>query len=141
MKSIIYLLGMFLSLSFFSCNKSDELNDLNLEELDGTWQLVYLDYGDEIYFGKVPLIEDGYIISFDGSGNFTSNQFDDCQKGTYEVEEGYITFTFDCPNSGNMLSSGIQKENYSFDDGFLYLSPTYKAYIEGCYSQFKKISD
>lgn len=125
-------------LTFLGCEK--EAKRLNTTELLGTWQLIEAD--SDLTDGKTPAMTEIYNITFNSDSTFTSGRYESCKKGTFSViDDQRLLFKYDCPEKQNLLGNGEQIEIFKFNDGYLYLTPTYLNCIEGCNSKFRKISD
>ncbi|MEJ5147507.1 MULTISPECIES: lipocalin family protein [unclassified Sphingobacterium] len=117
------------------CSKQTE--NVNLNKIEGKWKLIAQNVG--LPDSHVS-IKDGAEIFINSDGTF--KKFGgNCDQGTYKISENYIIFDYTCEGKENMLSKGIQKEIFSIKEGILRLTPTYLNCPEGCYFDYKKISD
>lgn len=110
------------------------------DSLEGTWRLIEIYNGDGGSNSSWTPVENGYTYTFMKNGNFTSNRFEACTKGSYSISSNKLILVYGC----NGFSTGVETpegtfiENYDIKDGFLILSPTYLNCDEGCENKFEK---
>lgn len=138
MKTLILLFSLMIAVS--SCNQSDE-NPQVENSIYGTWKLIETYNGTGGGTPQWSSVSDGYIYTFKNDNTFTSNRFNECSSGTYELTPSNLILTFDCEgfNTGIESPSGTFFENYAFGEGYLFLTPTYLNCDEGCSNKFNKI--
>lgn len=141
MKNLILLFA----LTIMSCTKKSNENkpEINNSKL-GNWRLIetYIGNGD-LSTTQWAAVENGYIYTFNDDGTFSSNRFaEECESGTYEFSDALLTLNFDCEGFTTGIESpeGTFIENYTLEDGFMYLIPTYMSCAEGCSYKFERIS-
>lgn len=135
MNTFQIVLLLFLAANLKGCERQSK--NIDPSKIEGKWKLIgqYLGLPD----GYVD-IEAGHELSFNKDGTFIKGK-DNCNHGKYEVFEGSIVFRYDCDGKEKMLSKGVQRENFTLVNGILRLVPTYKSCDEGCYYEYKKISN
>lgn len=135
---LLILLGFIL----FSCTKDNEA-EVQENSLLGSWQLTQVYTNPGAGAGDWANVENGYIYTFSGNGNFYSTRFDDCTYGTFSSEANLLTLDYECDGftAGIEDPEGVLVEEFVFESGLLVLNPTYLHCIEGCGFKFRKISD
>lgn len=127
--------------SFVACS-SDKPKDNQKTSIIGKWQLL------EEYrsiAGENPQwipVENSYFYIFTEDHTFTSNRFSECQAGSYSLINNQLILDFGCADftAGIEIPEGTFVENYSLENGFLYLSPNYLTCDEGCGYKFRKVN-
>lgn len=139
MKRLFFLWVLF---SFFACS-SDKSENNQKTSITGKWQLIE-EYGS--IAGEEPQwvsVENSYFYTFTKDDNFTSNRFSECQTGNFSLTNTQLILDFGCAGftAGIETPEGTFIENYSLENGFLYLSPNYLTCDEGCSYKFEKINE
>lgn len=126
-------------LLILSCNNDDD-TQINDNSIIGTWKLIEV-YGNDGANGQWTDVDNGFTYTFKNDGSFTSTRFSECLYGTYVISESSLSLDFGCENFSTGIESpeGTFIESYRFEEGKLYLSPTYLSCDEGCSYKFSKI--
>jgi len=131
MKAII----LFLVLAAACTSQSEDDLEFNQENLVGTWTLTetLVDPGDGS--GTFKKVEDGYSFTFKADGSFTSTRLQECQMGTYRIEENSkLVFNYDCDDF-----TEVYEDTASFSGDDLITSPVFPSRcIEACQNKFRK---
>lgn len=140
MKYLKNSVGIFaVLLMMVSCDKSEELNAQS--EIHGTWQLTetLIDNGNGESVWRD--VENGYEYTFRSDNTFSSNKFDECQEGNYNIESDELSLDFNCESVtiGNQIIEGTLVERISFDGDELIINPTYVNCVEACGWKFEKV--
>ncbi|MBI6117261.1 hypothetical protein [Salegentibacter maritimus] len=138
MKNIILLIS--LATTIISCSQNDEDDPIE-ETIYGTWKLIETYNGSGANNSQWKTIDDGYIYTFKKDNTFSSNRFNECSEGTFEINDSNLILKFNCIefNTGIEPSPGVFIENYAFGENYLFLTPTYLNCDEGCSNKFEKI--
>ncbi|MGP2570494.1 hypothetical protein ACT4R9_07985 [Ornithobacterium rhinotracheale] len=127
-----------LSVANTSCKNDDDEKIEIPAELVGTWELTekYFPSGmpDDWKWKKVQN-DEKYTLTLNADHSFTSTQFPNCQKGTYNHWENKLSLNYLCERSEeNIYIFKFKDKNYS-----LILSPTYLNCDEGCSYKFVRV--
>lgn len=117
------------------CKKDTE--SIDSTTIEGTWKLVGQNLGLPDGYIKV---KDGELFTLNNDSAFVKGT-GKCNEGEYSIFEGYISLDYSCENKESMLSGGVQKWGYSFENGILRISPTFLNCDEGCIYEYKKVSN
>ncbi len=108
------------------------LNDNNAFDITGTWQLAQQAVSSG---GPIPswtVVTDGFIISLDSAGRFSSGQFTECQAGSYIRTDSTLVKYYDCEER-----SGPLTETLCLSDTTMFWASNYC--LEGCLYQFVRL--
>ncbi|MDR2206101.1 MAG: lipocalin family protein [Flavobacteriaceae bacterium] len=134
MKNLFIITSILLSAFLVSCNNEDSRET----PIVGTWKLVeYFGGNSADNIGWHP-IDNGYTYTFNGDGTFTSTRFSYCTQGTYILTDSKLTLKFDCTEPPGLSDNGVLIENFSWDEEYFILTPTYLFCDEGCAEKFEK---
>lgn len=144
MKILKKIAFLFLATMILACNSDDDNPEKTQNSsLVGKWELieVYLDPGDGS--GDWMIAEDSYEYNFTVNGNFTSTKYTECGTGDYSINSNLLTLDYDCEGFTTNVEDpeGTFVENFSFENDYLILVPTYMSCDEGCAWKFEKIVD
>ena len=145
MKNLKIIVLSFICIFVINCSENSETTS-NEDTLTGKWMLVetYVTYGanGEWIGDFMPAPEELiYSYTLNNDGTFTSTKFEDCQSGNYTFSSSEIIFDFECEGftAGIENPPGTFKENYTFDNRNLILTPQYLLCVEGCGWKFVKV--
>lgn len=143
---ILQILILVATTSFISCTKNkQDITEPVENSIIGSWRLIEEVYGSLVEQGNWETIENGNIIRFSENMSYTSDAFPTCSSnpqndGTYLLNTNndisFVTITLECSEANN----GIIELTYqfSFEDDFLILSPTFGC-DEGCAFKYNRI--
>lgn len=137
-KSLIITALLLTQLCFIDCSDNSGYTN-NHPELLASWK--YVEYiGFDIHCSNCTgpyLITDGFTITFNKNGTFTSNEMSDYPSGTYKVSSSNeITLTY---RSATLTPITKVKRISSLSDNGLILEPI-PVCIEGCSERYEKIT-
>lgn len=130
----IILLSL-LTMNILGCQKNSV--DIDSTKIEGKWKRIGQNTG--LPDGYVD-VKDGEEIFLNDDGTFKKGE-GKCNEGNYAISDKNIIFDYSCEEKESMLNEGVQKWSYSLENGVMRITPTYQICDEGCYYDYKKISD
>ena len=141
---------------FFATGCSEEeqkQRQLDTSSIFGTWQLIefysFSGLATEDQENNWNKVDNGYILELKPDRHFVSNEFEECQEGTFTItsdeSDDYVTLKYGCEgfvarhNYNKDHDEDILSYSYVITDSVMELKPISYTCYEGCDVRLTKI--